>query len=105
MLENTLLSVAEASPSQLMAFAIYATHDLLHSLAYLSRADVAVAANGTWGGRGYRAMAYYLVVFAAGFAGSFHCIGMCGGFACALGRDPQGAGATVCATCSTTWVD
>ena len=36
-----------------------------------------------------------LVIFAAGFAGSFHCIGMCGGFACALGRDPQGAGATV----------
>jgi uncharacterized protein len=40
-------------------------------------------------------MTYYLVLFAAGFAGSFHCIGMCGGFACALGRDPQGHGATV----------
>jgi uncharacterized protein len=40
-------------------------------------------------------MAYYLVLFGAGFAGSFHCIGMCGGFACALGRDPQGRGATV----------
>jgi sulfite exporter TauE/SafE len=39
-------------------------------------------------------MTYYLVVFAAGFAGSFHCIGMCGGFACALGRDPRGGGAT-----------
>ena len=39
-------------------------------------------------------MSYYLVVFAAGFAGSFHCIGMCGGFACALGRDPRGRGAT-----------
>jgi uncharacterized protein len=39
-------------------------------------------------------MIYYLVVFAAGFAGSFHCIGMCGGFACALGRDPRGRGAT-----------
>ena len=36
------------------------------------------------------------MLFAAGFAGSFHCIGMCGGFACALGRDPQhGHGATV----------
>jgi uncharacterized protein len=35
-------------------------------------------------------MTYYLVVFAAGFAGSFHCIGMCGGFACALGHDPRG---------------
>jgi sulfite exporter TauE/SafE len=40
-------------------------------------------------------MAAYLVIFAAGFAGSFHCIGMCGGFACALGRDPHGGGATV----------
>ena len=40
-------------------------------------------------------MTYYLVVFAAGFAGSFHCVGMCGGFACALGRDPRGRGASV----------
>jgi sulfite exporter TauE/SafE len=40
-------------------------------------------------------MVSYLVIFAAGFAGSFHCIGMCGGFACALGRDPHGGGATV----------
>jgi uncharacterized protein len=39
-------------------------------------------------------MTYYLVVFAAGFAGSFHCIGMCGGFACGLGRDPRGGAAT-----------
>lgn len=30
-------------------------------------------------------MAEYLLIFLAGFAGSFHCIGMCGGFACALG--------------------
>ena len=40
-------------------------------------------------------MTYYLVVFAAGFAGSFHCLGMCGGFACGLGRDPRGRGATI----------
>jgi sulfite exporter TauE/SafE len=40
-------------------------------------------------------MTAYIVIFAAGFAGSFHCIGMCGGFACALGRDPQGSGATI----------
>jgi hypothetical protein len=40
-------------------------------------------------------MTYYLVLFAAGFAGSFHCIGMCGGFACAIGRDARGPGATV----------
>jgi len=39
-------------------------------------------------------MAYYLALFAAGFAGSFHCVGMCGGFACALGRDPHGHAAT-----------
>src|SRR5258705_12260024 len=40
-------------------------------------------------------MGAYLVIFAAGFAGSFHCIGMCGGFACALGGDPHGQGATL----------
>jgi len=40
-------------------------------------------------------MSAYLIIFFAGFAGSFHCIGMCGGFACALSRDPQGRGATV----------
>jgi uncharacterized protein len=39
-------------------------------------------------------MSYYALLFLAGFAGSFHCIGMCGGFACALGADPRGAGAT-----------
>jgi uncharacterized protein len=39
-------------------------------------------------------MTYYVVVFAAGLAGSFHCIGMCGGFACGLGRDPRGRAAT-----------
>ncbi len=32
-------------------------------------------------------MTYYALLFIAGFAGSFHCIGMCGGFACALGPD------------------
>jgi sulfite exporter TauE/SafE len=40
-------------------------------------------------------MTAYMVIFIAGFAGSFHCIGMCGGFACALGYDPKGRGATV----------
>jgi sulfite exporter TauE/SafE len=40
-------------------------------------------------------MNYYLVIFAAGFLGSFHCIGMCGGFACALGRDPRGGVPTI----------
>jgi sulfite exporter TauE/SafE len=40
-------------------------------------------------------MAYYAVLFAAGFAGSFHCVGMCGGFACALGRDPRGRAASL----------
>jgi uncharacterized protein len=39
-------------------------------------------------------MTYYALLFIAGFAGSFHCIGMCGGFACALGADGRGASAT-----------
>jgi sulfite exporter TauE/SafE len=39
-------------------------------------------------------MTYYALLFLAGFAGSFHCIGMCGGFACALGADARGARAT-----------
>jgi sulfite exporter TauE/SafE len=40
-------------------------------------------------------MTGYLLIFAAGFAGSFHCIGMCGGFACALGRNQQAGGAAM----------
>ncbi|WP_435104375.1 sulfite exporter TauE/SafE family protein [Arhodomonas sp. AD133] len=32
----------------------------------------------------------YLLIAVAGFAGSFHCIGMCGGIACALGGAPRG---------------
>ena len=40
-------------------------------------------------------MSHYIVVFVAGIAGSFHCIGMCGGFACALGVDPAGKIATL----------
>jgi len=39
-------------------------------------------------------MSYYALLFIAGIAGSFHCIGMCGGFACALGGDPRGPSAT-----------
>ncbi|MGH8263419.1 MAG: sulfite exporter TauE/SafE family protein [Steroidobacteraceae bacterium] len=35
-------------------------------------------------------MLHYAVIFAAGFAGSFHCAGMCGGFACGLAPDPRG---------------
>ena len=31
----------------------------------------------------------------AGIAGSWHCVGMCGGFACALGSDPRGRSATL----------
>jgi uncharacterized protein len=34
------------------------------------------------------------LVFLAGVAGSMHCVGMCGGFACALGADARGAAAT-----------
>jgi len=36
-------------------------------------------------------MTGWLIIFAAGFAGSFHCVGMCGGFACGLGPDPGGS--------------
>ena len=40
-------------------------------------------------------MLQYLLVFLASLAGSVHCIGMCGGFACALGSDPRGAAASL----------
>jgi sulfite exporter TauE/SafE len=36
----------------------------------------------------------YPLIFLAGFAGSWHCVGMCGGFACALGSDPRGRATT-----------
>ena len=35
-------------------------------------------------------MSYYAVIFLAGIAGSFHCVGMCGGFACAIGANCTG---------------
>jgi sulfite exporter TauE/SafE len=35
------------------------------------------------------------LVFLAGLAGSMHCIGMCGGFACGLGPDSRGHAATL----------
>jgi len=37
----------------------------------------------------------YLLISLAGLAGSVHCIGMCGGFVCVMGRDPRGAAATL----------
>lgn len=37
----------------------------------------------------------YVLIFLAGFAGSLHCIGMCGGFACGLGPSPRGRAATL----------
>lgn len=40
-------------------------------------------------------MSAYLLFFLAGLAGSMHCIGMCGGFACGLGSDPRGRAASV----------
>ncbi len=40
-------------------------------------------------------LAAYALIFAAGMAGSMHCVGMCGGFACALAPDPRGRAATV----------
>jgi sulfite exporter TauE/SafE len=40
-------------------------------------------------------MSHYLILFLAGLAGSMHCVGMCGGFACALGGDSRGRAATL----------
>jgi len=40
-------------------------------------------------------MSQYVVIFLAGLAGSMHCVGMCGGFACALGADRRGGVATL----------
>jgi len=40
-------------------------------------------------------MDHHLVIFLAGLAGSMHCVGMCGGFACALGADRRGRLATL----------
>jgi uncharacterized protein len=38
---------------------------------------------------------YLVLIFVAGMIGSFHCVGMCGGFACALGASPAGRLATL----------
>jgi len=35
-------------------------------------------------------MTHYVLIFLAGVAASVHCVGMCGGFACALGGDARG---------------
>lgn len=40
-------------------------------------------------------MLQYFLIFLAGLAGSVHCIGMCGGFVCVLGRDSRGAAASL----------
>ncbi|HEY0635323.1 MAG TPA: sulfite exporter TauE/SafE family protein [Gammaproteobacteria bacterium] len=40
-------------------------------------------------------MTYYGLLFLAGIAGSMHCAGMCGGFACALGGSQRGAAANI----------
>jgi len=37
----------------------------------------------------------YFLISLAGLAGSVHCVGMCGGFACVMGKDPRGAVATL----------
>jgi hypothetical protein len=39
--------------------------------------------------------ATHALIFVAGIAGSMHCVGMCGGFACALAPDPRGRAATM----------
>ncbi len=40
-------------------------------------------------------MSTYVLIFLAGVAGSAHCIGMCGGFACALGAGSPGRAAVL----------
>ena len=40
-------------------------------------------------------MSAYMLIFLAGLAGSMHCIGMCGGFACGLGSDSRGRAASM----------
>lgn len=40
-------------------------------------------------------MSETVLIFLAGVAGSMHCLGMCGGFACALGADARGGAATL----------
>jgi uncharacterized protein len=37
----------------------------------------------------------YSLIFLGGVAGSWHCVGMCSGFACALGSDPRGRAAAL----------
>jgi len=37
----------------------------------------------------------YFLISLAGLAGSVHCVGMCGGFVCVMGKDPRGAAATL----------
>ena len=37
----------------------------------------------------------YFLISLAGLAGSLHCIGMCGGFVCVMGKDSRGAAATL----------
>ena len=40
-------------------------------------------------------MLQYFLISLAGLAGSVHCVGMCGGFVCVMGKDPRGAAATL----------
>jgi sulfite exporter TauE/SafE len=40
-------------------------------------------------------LAAHALIVVAGMAGSMHCVGMCGGFACALAPDPRGRAATL----------
>lgn len=40
-------------------------------------------------------MLQYFLISLAGLAGSAHCLGMCGGFVCVMGKDRRGAAATL----------
>ena len=102
MLAETAFSFADASVFQVIAFVggAIAAHRLFRvgRLAYppvAARSGFSSVDSISRSAQDSSPMTYYLVIFAAGFLGSFHCIGMCGGFACALGRDPRGGVATV----------
>jgi len=93
MLENTVFSLANGSASQALAFFGFAIFTIGSSSGRRPRAQEVAAAPGTPGRAS--GMTYYLLPFASGFVGSFHCVGMCGGFACALGPHSRGRGATL----------
>ena len=88
MLAHTGFSLARASLLQDIAFVGFAIFTIGFFIWLVAGAQKVTARRpAARSGRlpGTSAMTYYALLFIAGLAGSFHCIGMCGGFACALG--------------------